>query len=118
MSPRSLRCRRSAPRRRRCPAAPGRACPARSTHRRGAAAPSGSCRAPGTGADEFVERHAGISEAPVIDGDALADEALDRVDDVPDVDVHARHHAIAAEPESDELAGCGIATEDDAVPGP
>ena len=52
--------------------------------------------APCTGGREFLERHVGIGEAPVVDGDALADEALDRVDDVPDVDVHARHDAIAA----------------------
>ena len=65
---------------------------------------------------EFLERHVGVGEAPVVDGDALADEALDRVGDVPDVDVHAGHDAIAGEPEGDELAARGIAAEDDAVP--
>ena len=43
--------------------------------------------APGT---SVLERHAGIGEAAVVDGDALADQPLDRVRDIPDVDVHAR----------------------------
>ena len=67
--------------------------------------------------DEVLERDVGIGEAPVIDRDALADEPLDRVGDVPDVDVHAGHDAIVGEPEGDELAARGIAAEDDAVPG-
>jgi hypothetical protein len=33
--------------------------------------------------DELRERRDGVGEAPVIDGNALADEALNAVDDVP-----------------------------------
>ena len=71
---------------------------------------------PPAGARRVVERHVGIGEAPVVDGDALADQSLDRVDDVPDVDVHAGHDAVAGQPEGDELARRRIAAEDDAIP--
>ena len=52
----------------------------------------------------------------ILHGHALADQSLNRVGDVPDVHVHARHDVISGEPEGDELAARGIASEHDAVP--
>ena len=42
------------------------------------------------------------------DSHALADQSLNRVGDVPDVDVHARHDPIVRQPECDELSARGI----------
>src|SRR5439155_4444821 len=59
----------------------------------------------------------GMGEAAVVDRHALADEGLDGLGDVPDVDVHACDHAVADKPEGDELPARGIAAHDDPVPG-
>src|SRR3954471_2831568 len=63
-------------------------------------------------ADELLERDFGVAEARPVDGPATADQVLDRVDDVPDVDVHARGDDAVAQPEGDELARGGIPAED------
>ncbi|CAM5693373.1 hypothetical protein SAFG77S_09962 [Streptomyces afghaniensis] len=44
-----------------------------------------------------------------------ADEGLELVVDVPDVDVHAREHPVAGEPEGDELTSRHVTAEDDLV---
>src|SRR3954468_13007470 len=79
---------------RRCRADRGTACRARSRHRPGLTAGGGSRRGAFLAGCEVLDGDAGVGEAAVIDHDALADEALDGVGDVPEVDVHARDDAI------------------------
>src|ERR687889_2077413 len=76
----------------------------------------GSCDTASRRGDELLERNVWVGEAPVVDGSSLADQLLDGFVDVPDVDVHACDHTISDEPEGDELAGGGVAAEDDSVP--
>jgi hypothetical protein len=66
--------------------------------------------------DEFVDWDVGVREPSVVDLDALAYEALDRVVDVPHVDVDAGDDTVVADPEGDELAGRGIAAKDNPIP--
>src|SRR5215469_645085 len=66
---------------------------------------------------QLVERHVGIGEPGDVYGAAAAHDGLDRVVDVPDVDVHAGQHAPATEPERDELPPRDITAEHDLVVG-
>ena len=43
------------------------------------------------------------------------DELLDRVGDVPDVDIHPGQDPPSTEPERDELSCCGVTAEDNLV---
>src|SRR5436305_9419825 len=86
---------------------------------RAAALPRGGevqSAAGGSRGRELGQWHVGIGEPAVVDGRAGADELLDVLRDVPDVDVHAGDDAVARQPERDELAPGGVAAEDDAVP--
>src|SRR5262249_5626863 len=56
-----------------------------------------------------------VRERLRVDLRAGADQRLDRVDHVPDVDVHAGQHPVLLEPEGDELAGGRVAAEHDLV---
>src|SRR5215475_14298701 len=64
---------------------------------------------------DLVEGDGGVGEALGVDLAAGADQVLDRVGDVPDVDVHAGEDAAVAQPERDELAGRDVAAVDDLV---
>src|SRR4051812_48650411 len=55
------------------------------------------------------ERLVGVGEAAGVHLDAGANQRLDLIGHVPDVDVHARDHAPALEPEGDELATLDVA---------
>ena len=50
----------------------------------------------GSACDELAQWDAGVGQCCGIDPFAGADELLDRLDDVPDVDVHPGHHAVVA----------------------
>src|SRR5918997_2184442 len=100
----------------RCRAARATGCRARWTRRRRGGHGDGSSHTALRRRDEAVDWDIGVSEATVVDLDALPDETLDRVVDVPHVDVHAGDDAVVADPEGDELAARGIAAEHHAVP--
>src|ERR1700685_3902099 len=71
---------------------------------------------PGTGS-ELGQRDVRVGEAGEVDRAAGADEGLDVVADVPDVDVHAGHDPAAGQPEGDELQPGAVAAEGDVVVG-
>ena len=52
---------------------------------------------------EIVEWNRRVGQLRAVDRDAVADQCLNRVGDVPDVDVHAGEHLIVAHPERYEL---------------
>ena len=66
--------------------------------------------------DERGERHVGVGQPRIVDRRPGAEQRLDVVADVPQIDVHAREQRVPAQPEGDELAARGVAAEDDAVP--
>src|SRR6516164_1568244 len=68
-----------------------------------------------TGGSDFGEGDVGVGEAGEVDLAGGADEGLDVVVDVPDVDVHAGHDAAAGEPEGDELEPFAVAPVGDLV---
>src|SRR6202044_2218909 len=68
-------------------------------------------------ASDLGERDGGVGQAGGVQGAGGADEGLDVIGDVPDVDVHAGDQAALAEPEGDELQGVGVAPVDDLVVG-
>ena len=68
-------------------------------------------------ASDFGQRDGGVGEAGGVQGPGGADERLDVVVDVPDVDVHARDRLAFLEPEGDELQALAAAAVDDLVVG-
>src|SRR4051794_17989625 len=94
--------------------------PATSSPRRSTAATS--CRATrpasssGGSSAELFERRVRVAQLRHVDRPARPDHGLDRIDDVPDVDVHSGHYAAVLEPERDELATLRVAAEHDLVP--
>src|SRR5437764_4429684 len=66
---------------------------------------------------EVGEGDVGVGEAGGVYGAGGADQGLDVVLDVPDVDVHAGHDGTVGETERDELQGGGIAAVEDLVIG-
>src|ERR1700746_3973593 len=64
---------------------------------------------------EVGEGDVGVGEAGGVYRAGGADQGLDVVVDVPDVDVHAGDHGAAGEPEGDELQGGSVAAVEDLV---
>src|SRR5260370_37055329 len=73
-----------------------------------------SARRP-SGPSDLKEGNVGVGQAGEVDLAAGADDRLDVVVDVPDVDVHAGDHRAAGEPERDELQRGAVAAGGDLV---
>src|SRR5436305_3168796 len=66
--------------------------------------------------DERVEWRVSVAQRSEVNGLAGADQLLDVLVDIPNVDVHPSEHALLAQPEGDELAAVALAAEQHLIP--
>src|SRR5438067_2148158 len=69
------------------------------------------------GRDQRLQRRVCIRQSARIDLLSRADQPLDVLVDIPNVDVHPGHHASVAQPEGDKFTALAVAAEDHLVPG-